>query len=253
WQIRLVIKRFNVDMSIAEKSDPNDFASFNHFFTRTLKPEARPIVSGVKEIACPVDGAISQIGEIVDGKIFQAKKHQFNLIDLLGGSRERAHPFQGGSFTTIYLSPRDYHRIHMPATGELLEMVHVPGRLFSVSPRTTENVPALFARNERVVALFNTEYGPMAMILVGALFVGSMDTVWAGNVAPRQDKRVRVWDYRYRHDAIQPIILKRGEEMGRFNMGSTVILLFGPQAIHWAKELRANSQVKMGQLLAKGY
>jgi phosphatidylserine decarboxylase len=197
-----------------------------------------------------VDGVISQIGKIEGGKIFQAKNYNYDLVTLLGGSQSRAKPFENGLFTTIYLSPRDYHRIHMPIKGELLEMVHVPGRLFSVSPKTTANIPGLFARNERVIALFATEYGPMAMILVGAIFVGSMDTVWAGNITPRKGNLVRVWDYRYHHKDVEPIVLNKGDEMGRFNMGSTVILLFGKDAIKWNEKLAADLPVKMGQLLA---
>lgn len=248
--IKLAIKHFKIDMSIAKSADLNDYEHFNAFFTRELKAEARPFVSGSNEVACPVDGAISQSGRIEQGKIFQAKNYSYDLTTLLGGSETRAAPFVDGSFSTIYLSPRDYHRIHMPIKGELLEMVHVPGRLFSVSPRTVENVPGLFARNERVVAIFNTEIGPMAMILVGAIFVGSMDTVWAGNVAPRKGDMVRVWNYRERHKDVPPIILEKGAEMGRFNMGSTVILLFPKNAVQWNAACQPASSVKMGQLLA---
>ena len=248
--IKQAIKILKIDMSIALRPDINAYENFNAFFTRPLKSEARPFVSDTTELGCPVDGAISQIGKIEGGDIFQAKNYTYDLVTLLGGSQKRAQPFIDGSFTTIYLSPRDYHRIHMPVKGELLEMVHVPGRLFSVSPRTTENIPGLFARNERVVALFATEYGPMAMILVGAIFVGSIDTVWAGNIAPRKGDLVRVWDYRYHHKDIEPIILDKGNEMGRFNMGSTVILLFGKDAIEWNQALQAGSPVKMGELLA---
>jgi len=248
--IKRAIKILNIDMSIAEQTDINTYENFNAFFTRTLKPGARPFPSGLNELGCPVDGAISQIGNIKGGKIFQAKNFDFDLTTLLGGCEARATPFKDGSFTTIYLSPRDYHRIHMPVKGELLEMVHIPGRLFSVSPRTTANIPGLFARNERVVALFATEHGPMAMILVGAIFVGSIDTVWGGNVAPRKGSLVRVWDYRNQHKNVKPIILDKGEEMGRFNMGSTVILLFGKDAINWNESIKANDPVNMGQLLA---
>ena len=248
--IKQAIKFFKIDMSIAEHSDIEAYEHFNAFFTRPLKAEARPFVSGMKELGCPVDGAVSQIGPIENGRIFQAKNYDYSLVTLLGGDENRAKPFEDGAFTTIYLSPRDYHRIHMPIKGELMEMVHVPGRLFSVNTRTTENVPGLFARNERVVAIFDTELGPMAMILVGAIFVGSMDTVWAGNVAPRKGNYVHKWDYRNRHKDVEPIILEKGEEMGRFNMGSTVIVLFGKNVITWSDDLKAGTPVQMGQLLA---
>ncbi len=248
--IKKAIKILKIDMSIAEHADLDAYENFNAFFTRTLKAGARPFPEKPNELGCPVDGAISQIGKIAGGKIFQAKKFDFDLTTLLGGCETRADSFKDGLFATIYLSPRDYHRIHMPIKGELLEMVHIPGRLFSVSPRTTENIPGLFARNERVVALFATEHGPMAMVLVGAIFVGSIDTVWAGNIAPRKGHLVRVWDYRNQHKNVKPIILEKGEEMGRFNMGSTVILLFGQDAITWHEGVKAGDSIKMGQLLA---
>ncbi len=252
WQIKWFIRRYQVDMSIVEQPDPKAYENFNHFFTRTLLPEARPVVSNPGEIASPVDGVVSQVGEIIDGQLLQAKGHAFDVDALLGGSRRRAAPFQGGHFATLYLSPKDYHRIHMPTSGELREMVHVPGRLFSVSPRTTRTIPNLFGRNERAVALFNTELGPMAMVLVGAMFVGSIETVWAGTMVPRRGKMVQVWDYTFRHKQNPPIVLDRGEEMGRFNMGSTVIVLFGPGAIQWAPTIQPDAGVKMGHLLALG-
>jgi len=252
WLIRRAIKTLNIDMSIAQHSNLERYESFNHFFTRELKPEARPIVQGGHELACPADGLVSQSGKITRGEVFQAKGHSFNVTTLLGGSSERAAPFMNGCFNNIYLSPKDYHRVHMPCTGTLKEMIHVPGRLFSVSPRTTRVVPGLCARNERIVALFDTEYGPMAMVLVGAIFVGSIDTVWSGNVAPRPGNLVHLWDYTLSHKDNPPITLQRGEEMGRFNMGSTIILLFGNQAASWDKAIQPESFVKMGQLLGSG-
>ncbi|NOY74098.1 MAG: phosphatidylserine decarboxylase [Gammaproteobacteria bacterium] len=249
WLIRRAIKSFKIDMSIAQHSNIERYESFNHFFTRGLKPEARPIVQGEHELASPVDGLVSQLGKITQGKIFQAKNHNFDVTTLLGGSGQRAAPFINGYFNNIYLSPRDYHRIHMPCTGTLKEMVHVPGRLFSVSPRTTRVVPGLCARNERVIALFDTEYGPMAMVLVGAIFVGSIDTVWSGNVTPRPGNLVQRWDYTLSHKDNPPLTLQRGAEMGRFNMGSTVILLFGDQAVSWDAAIQPESFVQMGQLL----
>ncbi|MCL5668992.1 MAG: archaetidylserine decarboxylase, partial [Gammaproteobacteria bacterium] len=179
----------------AAQPDPRAYENFNSFFTRALKPDARPVVSGAHDIACPVDGVVSQIGRIQNGRIFQAKGHTFGLKDLLGGSAMRAAPFQNGQFATLYLSPRDYHRIHMPLSGRLREMVYVPGKLFSVNVRTTSVVPNLFARNERVIALFDTEAGPMALVLVGALFVAGIETVWSGTVTPPFGETIRQWNY----------------------------------------------------------
>ncbi len=240
------VKQFNVNMDEAAESDPLAYEHFNAFFTRELKPGARPIVSGEKLLACPVDGAVSQVGDIVEGRIFQAKGHDYSLEQLLGGSEKRAAAFQGGSFTTIYLSPRDYHRIHMPIDGTLREMVHVPGRLFSVNPATTRVIPGLFARNERVVSLFDTAAGPMALVKVGAVNVGSIETVWAGEVTPPAGRVVRT----RRYEGEEAIQLKKGEEMGRFNMGSTVIVVFGPDAIDWAGDLQPGVSVRLGQALA---
>lgn len=240
------VKQFKVNMDEAAESDPLAYEHFNAFFTRELKKGARPIVGGADQLACPVDGAVSQAGEIVDDRIFQAKGHDYSLQQLLGGSAKRAAPFIGGSFATIYLSPRDYHRIHMPIDGRLQEMVHVPGRLFSVSPATTRVIPGLFARNERVVSIFDTAAGPMAMVKVGAVNVGSIETVWAGEVTPPAGRVVRA----RRYEGDDAITLKKGEEMGRFNMGSTVILLFGPDAVDWAGDIQPGRAVRLGQALA---
>ena len=242
------IKQFKVNMEEALVSDPYAYEHFNAFFTRELKPGVRPIVNGKSELACPVDGAVSQAGQIENGRIFQAKGHDYSLEQLLGGTAERTKPFQGGSFTTIYLSPRDYHRIHMPVTGTLREMVHIPGRLFSVNPATTRVIPGLFARNERVVSIFDTEVGPMAMVKVGAVNVGSIETVWAGMVTPPAGRVVRTWHY----EGDEAITLEKGAEMGRFNMGSTVIVVFGPEAVELAEEIQPGASVKLGQLLATG-
>lgn len=239
--------RFQINMGEAQEPDPHNYEHFNAFFTRALKPGSRPVVDGPYDVACPVDGTVSQIGRISDDRIFQAKGHDYSLAQLLGGSEKRAAAFQGGSFATLYLSPRDYHRIHMPLDGTLREMVHVPGRLFSVNAVTARMVPGLFARNERVVALFDTEAGPMAMVLVGAIFVASIETVWSGVVTPPAGRVVRQWRY---DKGQEPLQLARGEEMGRFNMGSTVIVLFGPQAIDWARDLAADTPLRMGQRLA---
>ncbi len=245
--IRWFARRFDVDMSQAQVEDLEAYEHFNAFFTRALKPDARPLDPAPDAVLCPADGAISQLGRIENGRIFQAKGHSFSLLELLGGDAERAAPFMGGSFATIYLSPRDYHRVHMPLTGTLREMVYVPGRLFSVNQTTAKNVPELFARNERVVCLFDTERGPMAMVLVGAMIVASIETVWAGLVTP---PRRQLKTFRYDEAARAPIHLEKGAEMGRFKLGSTVILLFGPEQVQWAEQLVATGPVSMGQSLS---
>lgn len=240
------VGHFNVNMEEALESDPHCYPTFNAFFTRALKAGVRPIVEGDDTLACPVDGAVSQARPIEDGRIFQAKGHDYSLEQLLGGSAERATPFQGGSFATIYLSPRDYHRIHMPIRGTLREMVHVPGRLFSVNPATTRVIPGLFARNERVVSIFDTAVGPMAMVKVGAVNVGSIETVWAGEITPPAGRVARRWLY----SGEKAVTLEKGEEMGRFNMGSTVIVVFGPEAVAWSEAIQPGTPTRLGQLLA---
>ena len=248
--IKLFIRIFKVDMSIAQEENPCAYPDFNSFFTRSLKTDARPVTHNPGDIACPVDGAISQLGEITgDGRIFQAKGHDYSLEELLGGSKEMAALFKNGSFATIYLSPRDYHRIHMPLHGKLQEMVYIPGRLFSVSKFASEQVPRLFARNERLVNLFETEAGPMAMIMVGALNVAGMETVWAGNIPDKVNWEIKKWNYRDQTSE-RVVELGHGEEMGRFNMGSTVILLYSNNRINWNDSIAAECPVKMGQLLA---
>lgn len=244
WQINWVIRRYGVNLSEALDPEPTHYPSFNSFFTRALKPDARPLAAGADTILCPADGAISQLGAIREGRIFQAKGRDFSAVELLGGSIARAAPFEHGSFITVYLSPRDYHRVHMPIAGKLREMIHVPGRLFSVAPHTTRAIPRLFARNERVVSIFDTEAGPMAVILVGALFVASIETVWAGVVTPPRRREIRVWDYRD-----ETIALARGAELGRFNMGSTAIVLFGWDKAQWDAAMLPGGAVRMGQRL----
>ena len=246
---RLFIRAFNVDMSEAAEPDPRRYASFNAFFTRALKSGARPVASGVDAIASPADGAISQLGEIEAGRIFQAKGQSFSVLELLGGSAARAAPFTHGKFCTIYLSPRDYHRVHMPLDGRLKEMVHVPGRLFSVSQYATRVIPRLFARNERMAAIFDTACGPMAVVMVGAVNVSAIETVWAGLVTPPAGKGVRSIDYT--RDAAAAVRLERGEEMGRFNMGSTAIVLFGDRRVAWDAGLRVDMPVKMGEAIGR--
>lgn len=241
------IKRYQVNMSEALLEDPSAYRHFNDFFTRSLKEDARPLDNSEKAVLSPADGAISQLGSIEHGRIFQAKGHSFSLLELLGGDAERAAPFMGGSFSTVYLSPKDYHRVHMPLTGILREMVYIPGRLFSVNQTTAENVPELFARNERVACIFDTEQGPMAVVLVGAMIVASIETVWAGQVTPPL-RSLRTYDYS--QAARQPITLEKGAELGRFKLGSTAIVLFGPNHVTWDDALQETSAVQVGQRLA---
>lgn len=239
------IQRYNVDMSLAEVSDPHAYDNFNAFFTRALREGARPLDNTPDAILCPADGAISQMGPIEYGRVLQAKGHSFSVEELLGGDEDRAAPFMGGEFATVYLSPRDYHRVHMPLAGTLREMVYVPGKLFSVNGFTAENVPELFARNERVVCIFDTERGPMAVVLVGAMIVASIETVWAGLITPPK-RELKTFHYA---PSAQPIHLEKGAELGRFKLGSTAIVLFGPEQVNWAQSLGAGSPVQMGQAL----
>jgi phosphatidylserine decarboxylase len=247
--IRIVIAIFKIDLSDAEPSDPRAYKTFNEFFTRPLRPGARPVCAEKNSICSPVDGTVSQLGKIADDNIFQAKGRGFSLGELLGGDADQAGSFRNGRFATLYLSPRDYHRIHMPISGRLRAMTHIPGRLFSVSPLTTRVVPRLFARNERVVTLFDTAVGPMALVLVGAVNVASIETVWAGAITPPLGVRVRTWGY----DLTGPdsVALDRGAEMGRFNMGSTVILLFADGALEWNETLGADSPIRMGAAIGR--
>lgn len=244
--IKQIIRHYGVNMDEALEPDIDAYRSFNHFFTRELKPGVRPLTSEKNAIASPADGAVSQAGQITGGDIFQAKGKSFTATDLLGGSAERAAPFHDGQFATIYLSPKDYHRLHMPLTGTLKEMVHIPGRLFSVNAATTNSVPGLFARNERVAAIFDTEAGPMALVLVGAIFVSSVETVWHGVVTPPTVSNVKTWTYE--NDAPT---LKIGEEMGRFNMGSTIIVLFGKDKAQWVDGFKAEKLVNLGELIGR--
>jgi len=244
--IRLAIRVFKVNMAEAQEPDPAAYPSFNAFFTRPLKPGVRDFCAEAKALLSPADGAISQIGDICEGRILQAKGKDYTALELLGGDAERAKAFAGGQFATIYLSPRDYHRLHMPITGKLRQMIHVPGRLFSVNTATANTVPRLFARNERVVALFDTDAGPMALVLVGAIFVCSIETVWHGEVTPPTVSEVKVWNY-----GEDGPLLEKGAEMGRFNMGSTIIVLFGENAVSWGEGLKAGDSVRLGQSLGQ--
>ncbi|MFZ9407866.1 MAG: archaetidylserine decarboxylase [Burkholderiaceae bacterium] len=249
--IRGFIRRYRVDMSEAADPRPQAYESFNDFFTRALRDDARPMASA--DWVCPVDGAVSQLGPIEAGRIFQAKGHAFDCAELLGQSgsvdlaqAHAARVFEDGQFATIYLSPRDYHRIHMPCAGELRHMCHVPGALYSVNPLTVQNIPALFARNERVVCHFDTEHGPLVLVLVGATIVGSMATTWHGQVNPPRPGQVRRWNY-----APGQVSLKRGEEMGRFLLGSTVILLWPAGAARFEPGWFAGRPVRLGESMAQ--
>lgn len=239
------IRQYGVDMNEALEPDPAAYEHFNAFFTRALKPGARPLDPSRDAVLCPADGAISQLGPIRAGRVFQAKGHDFSAEELLGGDARRAAPYQDGGFATIYLSPRDYHRVHMPVAGTLRETVYIPGRLFSVNPLTARSVPRLFARNERLACLFDTELGPMAVVLVGAMIVGAMETVWGGQIAPHGSRIIAT---RYDDGAVR---LEKGAEMGRFKLGSTVVLLFGAGRVDWLGALGPLAGVRMGQALGR--
>ncbi len=243
--IRFISWKFKVDISEAASANLDDYPSFNAFFTRQLRDGIRPIAEGDAVVASPVDGAISQLGPISQGRIIQAKGHDYSVVELLGGDDALAKQFEQGQFATIYLSPRDYHRIHMPLSGKLTAMRYVPGKLFSVNQRTARAVPGLFARNERVVTVFETAYGPVVQVLVGAIFVGSMETVWAGQITPPYGKAIQDWQYQ----GDQALTLNKGEEMGRFNMGSTVVLLLPPGMPSFDSVWQAGKPIRLGQAM----
>ncbi len=237
------IKRYQVNMSEAASPDPLAYTCFNDFFTRQLKSDARTTDDNPRSVICPADGAISALGTINSDTIFQAKGRSYSLTALLGGDADRAAAFSNGSFMTVYLSPRDYHRVHMPLAGTLKEQVYVPGRLFSVNQTTAEGVDRLFARNERVVCIFDTDHGPMAIVLVGAMIVAGIETVWAGQVAPAPHGLQSV-DY---SQQAPPVHLERGLEVGRFKLGSTAIVIFGDSMVKWNEDLESGCAVLMGQ------
>ncbi|WJG10064.1 archaetidylserine decarboxylase [Aliiglaciecola sp. LCG003] len=245
--IKMFIKQYNVDMSEAKESDPSYYRTFNHFFTRELKDGARPICQDPQHLAMSVDGTVSQLGDIKYDTIFQAKGHDYSLTTLLGGNPDLAEPFKGGKFATIYLSPKDYHRIHMPMDAILTDMVYVPGDLFSVNPLTTENVPGLFARNERVACMFESVHGKFAIVLVGATIVASIETIWAGTVTPPAGKNVQHW--RYPKDSEGTISLKKGEEMGLFKLGSTIVACFEPDMIEFNGQ-SSGDVTRLGEIFA---
>jgi len=245
WLIDTVVRRFGVNLAEAAEPDPRAYPTFNAFFTRALKPGARVADPDPQALLMPADGRISQLGPIQDGRIFQAKGQAFTAAELLGDD-DAAAPFANGLYATVYLSPRDYHRVHMPWTGTLRETVHVPGRLFSVGPDAVRNVPRLFARNERLVCHFDTEFGPMASVMVGALLVSGVETVWSGVEIPRYGDRITRKDWRG-----QGIVLERFAEMARFNYGSTVIVLLPPGMAQLDPTLAAETPVRLGQALAR--
>ena len=240
--ICLIIKKYKVDLVDAKTADLRAYPNFNSFFTRQLSNGVRPIAEGDDIIISPVDGAISQLGQIKAGQIVQAKGQRYTVLELLAGDQLLAKQLEKSQFATIYLSPRDYHRVHMPLTGKLKSMCYIPGRLFSVSPRTSRTVPYLFTRNERVVTVFETKFGLMVLVLVGAIFVGSMETVWQGQITPDYGKKVERWIYQDE----ESITIQKGEEMSRFNMGSTVVILM-QQCKRFLGEFKAGSIVYMGQ------
>jgi phosphatidylserine decarboxylase len=240
--IRWFVKRYQVNMSEAAAPDIATYASFNDFFTRALRPGARPLADA--DYLCPVDGAISQFGAITGDRIFQAKGHNYSTTALVGGDATLAAQFQDGAFATLYLSPRDYHRIHMPCDGRLRRMIYVPGDLFSVNPTTARGVPGLFARNERVVCVFDSAEGPFVLTLVGATIVGSMATVWHGQVNPPRSPQICEWQY----EANQ-VVLRQGEEMGRFLLGSTVVMLFGKGRLAFNPEWTAARPIRLGEAM----
>lgn len=243
--IRWFAKRYKVDMTEAAQPDMTAYPDFNSFFTRALRENARPIDPNPLSLVCPADGAISQLGAIEHDRIFQAKGRSYSVQALLGGDADLAAEFTGGSFATVYLSPRDYHRVHMPVDGKLRSMIYVPGKLFSVNTMTSEHVDALFARNERVVCVFDTVAGPMALVLVGAMIVAGVETVWAGHVCPVANQQSHT-DY---FNGGQEILISKGQEMGRFKLGSTVVAVFGPGAVQLDTVLTAGLPVRMGQTM----
>lgn len=247
WFITRFVRAYGVNMQEAQQEDPTQYQHFNDFFTRPLKPGLRPLPADAAAIACPADGAISAIGRIDNGSIFQAKGKSFSLQALIGGDDNWVQRFRNGSFATVYLSPKDYHRVHMPFGGTLREFLYIPGDLYSVNQNTAENVDGLFARNERAVCLFDTDAGPMAVILVGAMIVAGIETVFAGRVAPA-GRRVQRTSYT---NAQPPLRLERGAELGRFLLGSTAIVLFGRDAVSWDPRFVTGTATRMGEAMGR--
>lgn len=243
--IKLFIKHYNINLDEAAKSHINNYPDFNSFFTRALKENARPIADSQNAIVAPADGYITQLGKILQNELIQAKGVNFSLQNLIG-EKEIAASFVNGNFATIYLSPKDYHRVHMPIAGTLHKMLYVPGQLFPVNLLSANNVPNLFARNERVIAIFDTAIGSMAIVMIGAMMVASIETVWAGTVAPASFKDIKIWDY-----TNEKIILQQGAELGRFKFGSTVILLFQENAMQLDANITTERSIKMGSKIGQ--
>ena len=247
WQIRWFIRRYAVDMSEAAQPDPDHYPDFNRFFTRALRPGTRPCDDADDAVVSPADGQVGQMGRVRGDVLIQAKGLEYSLARLMGGGG-RSAAFEDGSFMTIYLAPANYHRVHMPLDAVLRSTVHVPGRLFSVGAETTGRIPNLFARNERVVSIFDHDRGAIAVVMVGALFVGGIDLVWSGPVTPPYGRRIGVCDYRC---AASPLAFGKGEEIGRFNMGSTVIALFAPSfELEWAPDVEPGRRIRCGERIA---
>ncbi|OIV47623.1 phosphatidylserine decarboxylase [Sodalis sp. TME1] len=251
WVITLFVRCYKVDMQEAQQPDVAAYPTFNAFFVRPLRDDARPIDADPTVMVLPADGIISQLGPIEGEQIFQAKGHHYSLEALLAGNEPMIAHFRDGNFVTTYLAPRDYHRVHMPCNGVLREMLYVPGELFSVNPLTAANIPNLFARNERVICLFDTDFGPMAQILVGTTIVGSIETVWAGTVTPPRQGVIKRWRYP-QADADEAVVLLKGQEMGRFKLGSTVINLFAGKNVLLGDHLSTRYVTRVGQRLAHG-
>jgi phosphatidylserine decarboxylase len=246
--IDIFINAYGINMNEAKLKKASDFETFNDFFTRELENGARTINSNSETLCYPVDGAISQQGDIIEGKLIQAKGFDYSLKSLLGGDERTAAPFQKGKFSCIYLAPKDYHRIHMPMAATLREMIYIPGELFSVNPLTAKNVPDLFSRNERVVTIFDTEHGALAMVLVGATIVASIETAWAGTITPPAGSAIFRWQYPAK--GVDAITFEKGEEMGRFKLGSTVVSTFAPNMIEFIPEAGPQTVTRLGELYA---
>ena len=242
--IQQFMRLYQINLSESQIENPKEFANFNEFFIRQLKPSARPLTAASNEIVSPADGQICQIGSISHDQIFQAKQHRFSLNELLGDQPQFAEEFLHGEFACFYLAPNAYHRVHMPLAGTLQHMTYIPGKLFSVNRPTTRTIPKLFARNERVVCFFKTEVGPMAVILVGAMLVGSIHTNWHGDVTPPRSNQVKSWDY-----SDQNIHLEKGDELGYFKMGSTVLVLFPNNTVSWNQEIIQHAIVQVNQTI----
>ena len=248
WQIRWFVRRYGVDMSEALHPDAAAYPDFNHFFTRALRPGVRPVDPSEDAVVSPADGSLGQLGPVRDDVLVQAKGLEYSLRGLLGGDETRSAAFEGGSFLTVYLAPRNYHRVHMPVAGVLRETVHVPGRFFSVGTEATQRIPNLFTRNARVVSLFDHARGPLAIVMVGALFVGGIEQAWAEPGRSPRRRRLEVRDYRSR---ATPLSLRKADEMGRFNMGSTVVAVFGPGfGLRWAPDLVDGRTMRVGERVA---